>query len=117
MDIKTISLWIMALLYIAAGINHFAKPKFYLKIMPPYLPYHEALNYISGLAEIVLGIMLIIPEYSSLGAWGIILLLIAVFPANFYHYQKVVKKGKSTTAVLIRLPFQLVFIWWAYWYV
>ena len=117
MDIKTISLWVMAIFYIAAGIYHFVNPKFYLKIMPPYLPYHEALNYISGLAEIVLGIMLLIPEYSSLGAWGIIILLIAVFPANYYHYQKGVKKNKMVSALRFRLVFQLVFIAWAYWFV
>lgn len=117
MDLKTISLWVMAIFYIGAGINHFANPKFYLKIIPPYLPYHNALNVISGVAEIVLGILLIIPESSSIGAWGVIALLIAVFPANYYHYQKGVKKNKMKIALLIRLPFQLVLLAWAYWYV
>jgi uncharacterized membrane protein len=116
MDIKTISLWVMAIFYIAGGINHFANPKFYLKIMPPYLPYHAALNYISGLAEIVLGILLFIPEYTSIAAWGIILLLIAIFPANYYHYQKGLKKNKMVGALRFRLVFQIVFIAWAYWY-
>ena len=102
----------MAALYLAAGINHFVMPKFYLKIMPPYLPYPKALNFLSGLAEVILAIALLIPNLSQWAAWGIIALLIAVYPANIYHYQKAKKK----LAVTIRLPFQLLFIAWAWWH-
>ena len=112
MDIKTISLYVMAGLYFVAGVNHFIMPKFYLKIMPPYLPFPKALNLLSGLAEIVLAILLLIPQYSTLAAWGIIALLIAVFPANIYHHQK----SRNKTLTLIRLPFQAVFILWAWWH-
>lgn len=102
----------MAFLYFAAGVNHFIMPKFYLKIMPPYLPYPKSLNAISGLAEIVLAVLLIIPPYSNWAAWGIIALLIAVFPANVYHHQK----SRNKTMTLIRLPFQAIFILWAWWH-
>ena len=102
----------MAGLYFIAGINHFIMPKFYLKIIPPSLPYPKALNYISGLAEIVLAIMLVYPPTTKLAAWGIIALLIAIFPANVYHYQL----AKQKWILYGRLPFQLVFILWAWWY-
>ena len=117
MTIKEISLYIMAIFYIIAGLNHFKNPKFYLKIMPPYLPFHNWLNWISGVAEIVLGIMLFIPEYRSLAAWGIIALLIAIFPANIYHFTS---KGKTLPTPMwflyVRLVLQFVLIYWAWIY-
>ena len=76
----------MAISYIAAGLNHFRNAKFYLKIIPPSLPFPKWVNWISGAAEVILGILLFFPNYSSLAAWGIIALLIAVFPANIYHF-------------------------------
>lgn len=114
---KEISLYIMGSIYILAGIMHFVKPKFYLKIIPPYLPWHKAMNYISGAAEIILGIALFIPTYSTWAAWGIIALLIAVFPANIYHLTSA-KPGRGLPIWLlyVRLPFQVIFIWWAWWH-
>lgn len=116
-NIKTISLILMAIFYIYAGVRHFTKPWFFLKIMPPYLPYPKALNYISGAAEILLGILLLIPVTSTLAAWGVIALLIAVFPANIYH---LTSKGAGMKfpiwGLWLRLPFQLVFLAWAYWH-
>ena len=109
-----ISLWIMAGLYIAAGINHFVNPTFYLKIIPPALPFHRWINWISGAAEIILGVALLFPEYQSLAAWGIILLLIAIFPANVYHFMKGWRKKKMVLVLALRLPLQGVLIWWAY---
>lgn len=117
MSTETISLWIMAILYILAGINHFINPKFYLKIIPPFLPWHKALNWISGAAEMVLGIGLLFPAYTSISAWGIILLLIAVFPANIYHFMKGWRKKKMVWILAIRLPLQFLLIWWAYTFV
>ena len=114
MSSETFSLWSMALLYIAAGINHFINPKFYLKIIPPALPFHEWLNWISGAAEISLGIALLIPVLQSLAAYGIILLLIAVFPANVYHFMKGWRKKKMVLILALRLPMQALLIWWAY---
>ena len=117
MSLETFSLWSMAGLYILAGINHFAQPKFYLKIIPPFLPFPQMINWVSGLAEVALGILLLFPAYQSMAAWGIIALLIAVFPANIYHFMKGYRKKKMVTVLAIRLPFQLVFIWWAYGFV
>jgi len=109
-------LYLMGLLYVLAGVNHFVSPKFYLKIMPPYLPYHEFLVAASGLAEIVLGVMLFIPATRSWAAWGIILLLIAVFPANLYMAYAPEFQEMSPWFRWCRLPIQLLLIWWAYRY-
>jgi uncharacterized membrane protein len=117
---KPILLWVMAILYIFAGYNHLANPEFYLAIMPPGLPNPEWLNVISGLAEIVLGVFLLEPRTRVYAAWGIIALLVAVFPANVYvASQNVGMEGPGTgagAANYIRLPFQALFIVWAWWY-
>lgn len=117
MTLESLNLWLMAGLYILAGINHFTKPTFYLKIIPPLLPFHKMINWVSGLAEIVLGIGLLLPEYQSLSAWGIIALLIAIFPANIYHFMKGLRKKKMVAILAIRLPLQGLLIWWAYGFV
>jgi uncharacterized membrane protein len=114
---KEFSLYAMAAIYVLAGIMHFAKPKFYLKIIPPYIPWHKTLNYLSGAAEIILGIGLLIPSYSVWAAWGIIALLITVFPANIYHLTSAKPgKGLPIWVLYLRLPFQALFIWWAWWH-
>ena len=105
----------MALLYVAAGINHFLNPEIYLGIMPPFLPQPLLLVYISGVGEILLGLLLLLPVTRPLAAWGIILLLIAVFPANiqmavnYLHTQH-----PSLWIALLRLPLHGVLIWWAW---
>lgn len=124
MMIKLILKYIMGFFYIIAGSLHFIIPDFYLKMMPVYLPYHLELVYLSGLIEIFLGLMVMIPKCSRTAAWGIILLLIAVFPANInMAMNHIVPSGLQNlsyqTQVIIlwgRLPFQFVFILWAYWY-
>jgi uncharacterized membrane protein len=114
---KQISMVIMAILYVAAGAWHFVRPGVYLKIMPPYLPAHLTLVYLSGLAEIVAGVLLLIPAFRSWGAWGVIALLIAVFPANFYMLQRGGEAfGLPDWALVVRLPLQGLLIAWAYWY-
>jgi uncharacterized membrane protein len=84
---RTISKYLLAIFMVGAGTLHFIKPDFYLKIMPPYLPLHLELVYLSGFCEVALGLLLLIPRFSRFAAWGIIGLLIAVFPANIYVVQ------------------------------
>ena len=112
---KTISQWLLAVLMVFAGVMHLIRPAFFLKIMPPYLPLHLELVYLSGVIEIGLGICLLIPRYSRFAAWGIIALLIAVFPANIYLYQHQEIVPASQTVHLLRLLFQGVLIWMAFW--
>lgn len=107
----------MAAIYILAGINHFRVPRLYAKMIPPSLPSPKALNIISGLAEIAFGSMLCIPSISVWGAWGIITLLVAIFPANFYMYANdKAALGLPKWVRLVRLPLQLVLIYWAWLY-
>lgn len=110
-------LYLMAIIYIIAGLNHFRNPRLYLKIIPPYLPNPKAVNLISGLAEIVLGVVLLIPFLTSIAAWGVIALLIAVFPTHIYMYQNPkARMGLPLWALILRMPLQLVLIYWAYQY-
>jgi uncharacterized membrane protein len=118
--VKRILLYAMAAFYIAAGVNHFRSPDFYVAIMPPYLPWHLELVYLSGIAEIVCGVGLLIPRTRVLAAWATIALLIAIFPANIHvALNDVPLAGRSEGAGIwnwVRLPFQLLFIAWAGWY-
>ena len=113
---KTVSKYVLAVFMIGAGTMHFVNPDFYIKIMPPYLPLHRELVYLSGVCEIVLGVLLLVRRFSTLAAWGIIALLIAVFPANIYVYQNQHVLPAPPLFHLLRLPFQGVFIAWAYWH-
>lgn len=107
----------MALFYIVNGLNHFANQETYLKIMPPYVPWHKALVMLSGAAEIILGLMLFIPSLTRFASWGIILLLIAIFPANLHMaLNSHLYSSLRPITLYLRLPLQLVFIAWAFWY-
>lgn len=117
---KRVFLWLMAVFYVVGGINHFANTDFYMPMMPPYLPLHLELVYLSGIAEIVLGVAVLMPSLRWLAAWGIIALLIAVFPANLHIALHNVPLGGRAEGLgiwnWVRLPFQAVFIAWAWWY-
>jgi len=107
----------MAALYVAAGAGHFIVTRAYVRIVPDYLPAHRELVLISGVAEIAGGIGLLIPPTRRPAAWGIILLLIAVFPANLWMAQHPDRFPNIPTWILwLRLPLQLPLIWWAYQY-
>ncbi len=115
---KRIALVLAAVFYIGAGILHFSKTEFYLKIMPPYIPWHLAMVQISGVCEILGGIGLLIPPVRRAAAWGLVALLIAVFPANIYMVTDPVAAGAGSLSPLVlwgRLPLQLVFIAWVLW--
>ena len=109
--------WLAALSFVVAGANHFRHPEFYLGMMPPALPWPQALNYISGVAEIMGGMGLLMAPTRRLAGWGLLALLLAVFPANIY----VAIQGSmpwlnvSPLALWLRLPFQFVFMAWVWW--
>jgi len=114
---KSLSLYTMSIFYVLAGANHFRSTDLYLAIMPPFLPYHLELVYLSGAIEIILGLLLLVVKARKWAAWGIILLLIAIFPANIYHLTS--GGGDLGTPIWVlwtRLPFQILFIGWAYWH-
>lgn len=96
---------------------HFVNTEFYLKAMPSFLPFHELIVYASGVVEIMLGILLVISKTTRKAAVGIIVLFIAIFPANINMYLNHADfPDMSETALLIRLPIQLFLIAWAYVY-
>jgi len=117
---KSILLPVMAAFYVLAGFNHLVNPAFYVAIIPPGLPDPEWLNLLSGLAEIVLGVFLLEPRTRVLAAWGVVALLVAVFPANLYVAAENVGSGGPGTGLgalnWLRLPFQAVLVAWAWWY-
>ncbi len=112
---KRISLVCMSLLYVAAGCNHFFNSKSYLQIMPPWLPQSLLLVYISGICEIVFGTLLLPLIARRFAAWCIILLLIAIFPANIQMAVNYYREHNSHLwLTILRLPLQFVLIRWAY---
>lgn len=115
---QRILLTLAAVFFIFAGILHFTSTPFYLRIMPPYIPWHLAMVQISGVCEILGGIGLLIPATRRMAAWGLVALLIAVFPANIYMATNPVEAGAAGMAPAIRwgrLPLQVVFIAWVLW--
>ena len=115
--IKIISIYTMGVFYIIVGIKHFQDPGWFVQIIPPILPYKYALVYISGLFEVLLGVLLMISKFQSTAAKGLIILLICVYPANIYLAQtNGAALGISPLIAWGRLPFQFVFIGLAYWH-
>lgn len=112
---------ILAILFVAAGILHFLIPQPYLRIVPPYLLHPRLLVEVSGAAEILggLGLLLPIPSVRRLAAWGLVALLIAVWPANLYmamaHLALPGIMGQSW-AQWLRVPLQIPLIYWAWLY-
>ena len=114
-------LYVMGPGYVVAGILHFVVPELYVQIIPPILPAPLALVYLSGVAEIAVGIGVLIPRTRRYAAWATIALLVAIFPANVYMATSMVAidgiGGDPSAAVRWgRLPLQGVLILWAYWY-
>ena len=116
---KDITIYIMSLLYVIVGVKHFTNTDFFVAIVPPVISWKEEAVLISGVIEIVLGLLLLFNQTRKLAAWGIILLLIAVFPANIYLYVSEIPRdiiGISKNQALFRLPFQIPLIIIAYWH-
>jgi len=111
-------LLLAAVSYVLVGISHFTHAEFFVAIMPPYLPAHLELVWVSGIFEILGGIGLILPRTRRWASYGIIALLFAVFPANLHmaiNSETFVAQGMPLWGLYARLPVQLVFIAWAYW--
>lgn len=115
--IKTASLILLAVFYIVAGVNHFRAPEFYLNIMPPYLPWHEAAVLWSGVAELLLGIGVLIPATRKLSCWGIIALLVLFLPVHIHMLANADLYPEAPVGFLwLRFPMQLVLGLWAWWH-
>lgn len=117
-------LYLMGPIYVGAGLLHFVYPHAYAQIIPPFLPQPLALVYLSGVAEVALGVGVLLPRTRRIAAWGLVALLLAIFPANIYMATSdvVIQGGPdwlgdpSDVVRWGRLPFQVVFVLWAWWY-
>lgn len=113
---RSVALWLLAGFFTLAGLNHFLNPGPYLGMMPAYLPWHRELILASGVAEIVGGLAILVPKLRTVAGWGLIALLVAVFPANL-HVALHGWAGVQIPAWVLwaRLPVQAFFIAWVYW--
>ncbi|MEO6771543.1 MAG: DoxX family membrane protein [Kofleriaceae bacterium] len=119
MKVKPILRWVLTVFMVGAGINHFYNPAPYLGMMPAALPHPELLVQLSGVAEILGGLGLILPRTRRLTAWCLIALFVAIFPANLnmaLHHLPLGTTPVPVWALWARLPLQLVLIAWAYWF-
>jgi uncharacterized membrane protein len=82
--LKKISVWLLGMFFIVAGINHFLMPDFYLPLIPPYIPFPQVVNSVAGLVEIILGVTVLLPNYRAITSKGIILLLILFIPSHVH---------------------------------
>jgi uncharacterized membrane protein len=98
-------------MFVLVGISHFAKRDKLEAMIPPHWPYRRAMNYISGAAEIILGLLLIFDATRIIAAWGLLLLLVAVYPANIYQ-----ARAKPNAYNISRLFFQPVYMAWIWFF-
>lgn len=113
---KKIALILLAIFFVGAGSNHFLNSDFYVQIMPPYLPAHLELVYLSGVFEVAGGVAVLFSSLRSLAGWGLVLLLLAVYPANIHMaLHPELFPSIAPIVLYIRLPLQFVLIAWAYW--
>ena len=112
---KKVSRVLLGVFFILAGVMHFVNPTFYLAMMPPFIPFHEFMVYFSGVIEILLGLAAALNFRPRSTGFALILLLIAVFPANIYMATNPdLFPDYEPIALLIRLPIQLLFFAWVY---
>jgi len=111
--------------YVLAGVLHFVAPETYERVVPPQFPRPRTLVSLSGIAEVVLGIGVLFERTRRRSAWGLVALLVAVFPANVYmatgddfELQDVPEQLRDPrgAALWARLPLQAVLAAWARWY-
>ncbi len=116
---KYFTIYTMCLFYIVIGIKHFIEPDFFIAIVPEFFLFKKELVYLSGFLEVIMGLFLFIKRTRKIGAWGIIILLIGVFPANIYLYLSEIPREVlqiTKEQALIRIPFQIPLIILAYWH-
>ena len=120
MTVKKFTIFVMSFFYIYVGIRHFIDPLWFVQIMPPYIPFHLELVYLSGFFEILFGVMLLFKDTRYLACILIIFLLIAVYPANIYlAFNDIPQKAIGISPFMaswVRLPIQFIFIGMAVWH-
>lgn len=117
MNWRTISRGLLACFFVVAGANHFRTPEIYLGMMPPWLPWPLILVQVSGVAEILGGIGALLPRTRRFSGWGLLVLLIAIFPANLHVALQGRMPGFDFSPVILwlRLPLQILLLGWVWW--
>ncbi|MFK7814453.1 MAG: MauE/DoxX family redox-associated membrane protein [Maribacter sp.] len=105
---------ILSLFLIYAGVKHFLTPAFYEPFVPAFLPAKTMIVYASGVVEIALGVLMFIPKYTKKAAMGVIILMLVFLPIHIWDVFSDTPAIGSHTAALIRVPFQFLFMAWAY---
>jgi len=111
----TITLWkvvriIFAAFMVFAGVQHFLNPEMYIVFVPAFLPFTMTIIYLSGILEIALGILMLIPKYIKIGASGVLLLMLLFLPIHIWDVFSDTPAIGSQSAALVRLPVQFLFI-------
>ncbi len=109
--------YLLGALFVIAGANHFRKPKWYEVVIPPYIPQHNTVVMLSGIAEMVLGFMLLNPESQITASWGLIILLLLFIPVHIFMLQN--EKAAMNIPkwlLILRIPLQFALMYWAYQY-
>jgi uncharacterized membrane protein len=112
---RAVSRWVLAAAFVFAGVMHFVITGAYVRIMPPWIPLHREMVLLSGVFQIAGGVGLLVPRTRRGAAAGLVLLLVAVFPANVQMLLNARAAGASSTAQTLlwaRLPLQLALIAW-----
>ena len=114
MTLRLLSRYVLAVLFVGAGLLHFLRPATYLAIMPPQLPQPLLLVYVSGLFELLGGLGLLWSRTRRLAGWGLLVLLVAVFPANVYMALIHAQLHIPAWVAWGRLPLQPLLLWWVW---
>ncbi len=113
--VKLISTFLFGAFMIFGGVNHFLKPAMYFPFFPDFLS-KETLNYVVGVAEVIVGLAVFIPQYRAWGTVGILYMMVAFLPLHIIDIFRENPAVGTHQIALVRLPFQFVFISWA-WYI
>jgi uncharacterized membrane protein len=112
---KCFFLVLLSIFFTYAGIDHLVSPDFYVSIMPPWIPAHLELVYLSGVFEVMGGVGVLIPRFRALAGAGLVALLVAVYPANLYMaFNPELFPDIPVAALYVRLALQFVAFYWAY---
>ncbi len=114
MNLKIASSYFLAIVMLLGGVAHFLRAEFFVAFMPNTFPYKDFCVAASGVAEIVLGIGLLIPRFRTMAAAGVLIMLVLYFPLHIVDLNRYIPRVGSKAVAWIRLPIQVLLIWMAY---
>lgn len=116
MALKKAGLAFVFLFFVIGGIGHFAMTDFFVGIMPPYLPFHREIVWISGVIELALAACLLVPRWRPATGWALIGLICAVSLANIHMWlNPELFPDVPEWALTLRLLLQFGLLWLVWW--